>query len=411
MAEESDVLVIGGGSVGVCTAYYLARKGCRVTLIEKGGICSGCSYGNACMIVPSHAMPVPAPGVIGKSLKWIFEEDSPLLIRPRVDWQFLLWLLRFAASCRRRPMERAIPVLRDLGRASLLLFQELAATEELSFDFERRGLMSVYTTAAGLEEGRAEAGAILEDIRRRLVNRRHMIANVTLDARGMDAFRPQLGAFLETLPAAPPQHQRWGREPMPAREGLSLPAQVNYVGKGARLTDHGYTWHGSAMVARGWLNTSWLWEKLRVQGGAYGGFAVHDRLSGVFNFLSYRDPQLLRTLDACDGAAAALARYRPGRDEVTRAIIGAIGSLDSYQLPDAQGYSSLMRHLVGLTDDMRQENREQVLATSGADLRRFADALAAVRDHGDIVVLGSAAALEAAGRERADLPGRVTKVL
>lgn len=157
MAEESDVLVIGGGAVGVCTAYYLARKGCRVTLIEKGEICSGCSYGNACMIVPSHAMPVPAPGVIGKSLKWMLKEDSPLLIRPWVDWQLLSWLLRFAASCRQRPMERAIPVLRDLGRASLLLFRELAATEDLSFDFEQRGLMSVYTTAAGLEEGREEA--------------------------------------------------------------------------------------------------------------------------------------------------------------------------------------------------------------------------------------------------------------
>ena len=58
MAEESDVLVIGGGSVGVCTAYYLSKRGCRVTLIEKGEICSGCSYGNACMIVSSHAMPV-----------------------------------------------------------------------------------------------------------------------------------------------------------------------------------------------------------------------------------------------------------------------------------------------------------------------------------------------------------------
>lgn len=157
MAEEPDVLVIGGGSVGVCTAYYLARKGCRVTLIEKGEICSGCSYGNACMIVPSHAMPVPAPGVIGKSLKWMLKEDSPLLIRPRLDWQLLLWLLRFAASCRQRPMERAIPVLRDLGRASLLLFRELAATEDLSFGFEQRGMMSVYTTAAGLEEGREEA--------------------------------------------------------------------------------------------------------------------------------------------------------------------------------------------------------------------------------------------------------------
>ena len=261
------------------------------------------------------------------------------------------------------------------------------------------------------EEDRAEAGAALADIRRRLVRRGNMIANVTLDAANMRTFRPQLGAFLASLPDGASKRHTWRREALPAREGLSIPAQVNYVGKGARLSDHGYRWHGSAMVARGWLNTAYLWEKLRVQGGAYGGFAIHDRLSGVFNFLSYRDPHVLRTLDACDNAAAAMAQYRPGRDEVTRAIIGAIGSLDSYQLPDAQGYTSLMRHLVGLSDELRQENREQVLATSGADLNRFAEALASVRDHGDIVVLGAAGALQAAGEERADLPGTLTKVL
>ena len=261
------------------------------------------------------------------------------------------------------------------------------------------------------EEDRSEAGAALEDIRRRLLSRSNMIANVTLDAANMRAFRPQLDAFLSSLPDGEAPRHPWQRGALPAREGLSIPAQVNYVGKGARLSDHGYRWHGSAMVARGWLNTAYLWEKLRVQGGAYGGFAVHDRLSGVFNFLSYRDPHVLRTLDACDAAAAALAQYRPTRDEVTRAIIGAIGSLDSYQLPDAQGYSSLVRQLVGLTDEMRQENREQVLATTGAEMNRFAEALASVRDHGDVVVLGAAEALQAAGEERADLPGTLTKVL
>ena len=261
------------------------------------------------------------------------------------------------------------------------------------------------------EGGEAAAGAILEDMRRRLVNRNSMFVNLTLDAANQARFRPQLDAFLQALPAGASQLQRWGREALPAREGLSLPAQVNYVGKGARLSEHGYEWHGSAMVARGWLSTAYLWEKLRVQGGAYGGFAVHDRLSGVFNFLSYRDPHLLRTLEVCDGAAEALAAWRPGRAEVTRAIIGAIGALDRYQLPDAQGYSSLLRHLTGLREELRQRNREQVLGTSGADFRRFAEALALVRDHGDIVVLGSAAALEAAGAERSDLPGVVTKVL
>ena len=157
MERRSDVIVIGGGSIGVCTAYYLAKKNFQVTLIEKGQICSGCSYGNACMIVPSHAMPIPAPGVIKKSLKWIFKEDSPLLIRPQLDRQLFSWFLRFAASCREKPMEKTIPILRDLGRASLLLFRELAAAEDLSFDFKQRGLMTVYSSTAGLEEGKEEA--------------------------------------------------------------------------------------------------------------------------------------------------------------------------------------------------------------------------------------------------------------
>ncbi|MSO23672.1 MAG: FAD-dependent oxidoreductase [Acidobacteria bacterium] len=157
MTSETDVIVIGGGSIGVCTAYYLARQGLRVRLMEKGEICSGCSYGNACMIVPSHAMPVPGPGVISKALKWMLKEDSPLLIRPRLDWQLLSWLLRFAFFCREEPMKRAIPVLRDLGRASLALFKELEATEGLSFDFRQRGLLNVYSSRAGFEEGKEEA--------------------------------------------------------------------------------------------------------------------------------------------------------------------------------------------------------------------------------------------------------------
>ena len=156
MTVESDVIVIGGGSIGVCTAYYVAKKGLGVRLIEKGAICSGCSYGNACLIVPSHAMPVPSPGVLKKALKWMLKEDSPLLIRPRLDWQMFSWLLRFASFCREEPMKRAIPVLRDLGRASLELFKELGATEGLSFDFRQRGLLNVYSSHAGFEEGKEE---------------------------------------------------------------------------------------------------------------------------------------------------------------------------------------------------------------------------------------------------------------
>ena len=150
-----------------------------------------------------------------------------------------------------------------------------------------------------------------------------------------------------------------------------------------------------------YLRTSWLWEKVRVQGGAYGGFCVFDHRSGGFTFLSYRDPNLLATLDIYDQTAAFLRESELSQDELTKSIIGAIGEVDQYQLPDAKGYSSMLRYLVGDTDEIRQRMREEILATSAADFQAFADALEQVVDRGLVVVLGSQSAIEAANAERA----------
>jgi D-amino-acid dehydrogenase len=92
-----------------------------------------------------------------QALKWMWKENSPLLIRPRFDWQLFSWLVRFTAACRHEPMRRAIPVLRDLCRTSQHLFEELISFEKLAFHYERRGLLFVYTTEAGLARGRHEA--------------------------------------------------------------------------------------------------------------------------------------------------------------------------------------------------------------------------------------------------------------
>ncbi len=157
MAEAADVIVVGGGVIGVCSAYYLARKGRTVILLEKDQICSGCSRGNAGLITPSHSMPIPAPGVIKQACKWVFREDSPLLFRPRLDWQLFSWLIRFAMACREEAMNRAIPVLRDLSRASMKLYEELVSVERLSFDYGHRGLLNVYKSDEGFNKGKREA--------------------------------------------------------------------------------------------------------------------------------------------------------------------------------------------------------------------------------------------------------------
>ncbi len=252
--------------------------------------------------------------------------------------------------------------------------------------------------------------AALEDIRRILVNRNTMIANVTLDQDNWTQFKPQLDDFLASLPTESGDLAHWEPQFVAPNEGLTIPAQVNYVGKGARLYDYGYQYHGSLMVIRQFLNTSYMWEKIRVQGGAYGGFAVFDRLSGVFNFLSYRDPNLLESLKNYDGAVDFLRNLDLHPDELTKSIIGAIGNIDAYQLPDAKGYTSMSRYLIGSTDEERQRIRDEVLGTTKTHFNDFADAVAAVRDHGQIVVLGSGEAIEQANPEL-DNKLVITKVL
>ena len=146
-----------------------------------------------------------------------------------------------------------------------------------------------------------------------------------------------------------------------------------------------------------------------MQGGAYGVFAQFDDVSGMFSYLSYRDPNLLGTLESYDGAGGFLRTIELSQENITKAIIGVIGALDAYQLPDAKGWTSLVRHLTGTSDAYRQQRRDEVLATSLADFRAFADAVDYVKQNGLVVVLGSEQAVSGAnaGLER---PLRLTKV-
>jgi hypothetical protein len=250
----------------------------------------------------------------------------------------------------------------------------------------------------------------LETARRLLVNRAAMTANVTLDAANWSAFRPKLETFLASLPSTTTSLSSFVLRHPSDSEGLTIPTQVNYVGKGADLYALGYTLHGSALVINNYLGTTWLWEKIRVQGGAYGGFSMFDNQSGIFTFVSYRDPNLLQSLDTYDATGDFLCRLDLSQAELTKSIIGAIGELDTYQLPDAKGWTSMTRHLIGYTDAARQQFRDQVLGTTARDFRTFGEVLSQAADKGQVVVLGSADAIGQANAERANLL-QITKVM
>lgn len=244
--------------------------------------------------------------------------------------------------------------------------------------------------------------AKLEAVRRHVVNRRGMLANVTLDSSNWSEFEPHLRDLVTAFPTHAAEMTSWFAPRLPVDEGLTLPAQVNYVGKGADLYQLGYTYDGSIQVITNHLRTSYLWDKIRVQGGAYGAFSRFSQQSGVFTFLSYRDPNLLDTLDVYDKAPEYLRTLSLGDDDLTKSIIGAIGILDAYQLPDAKGDTALARYLLGESDESRQKTRDEVLGTTAADFRAFADVLDAVRREGHVVVLGSNEAMAAANAARGD---------
>ena len=131
-----------------------------------------------------------------------------------------------------------------------------------------------------------------------------------------------------------------------------------------------------------------------MQGGAYGAFCVFDRHDGAWSYLSYRDPNVQDTLDNYDQTARFLGELELSQEELVKSIIGAIGRIDDYQLPDAKGYTSMLRHLLGDTPELRQKLRDQVLSTTQADFAAFAEALQAVSDRGHVVILGSQEAID-----------------
>jgi len=157
MDSHYDIAIIGGGVIGVCSAYYLAQKGAKVLLLEKGEIASGCSYGNGGLIVPSHAVPLASPGALGNGLRWLLDAASPFYIKPRFSVDLFTWLARFVQASRKDQMLHSLAAMRDLLMASRALYDELSQTAGFDFGFEGNGSLQVFLTERGLQGGVEEA--------------------------------------------------------------------------------------------------------------------------------------------------------------------------------------------------------------------------------------------------------------
>jgi D-amino-acid dehydrogenase len=146
-----SVLIVGGGVIGLSVAYYCLQKGHRVTLLERGGPDHDCcSHGNAGMVVPSHFVPLAAPGMVGMGLRMMWNPRSPFYIKPRPSAELLSWGWKFWRASNAEHVRRSAPLLRDLSLASRQCFEELAQSND--FGLVKKGLLMLCKTDHTLRE-------------------------------------------------------------------------------------------------------------------------------------------------------------------------------------------------------------------------------------------------------------------
>lgn len=182
------VVIIGGGIIGLSTAYYLRKEGYQVTVVDKSNFTKGASYVNAGYITPSHIVSLAAPGMITKGLKWMLNPASPFYVKPRFEFDFLRWGLAFKRSASHEKVERSMKIIKDINIFSRELYQEMKDSGDFKFHYDHNGLLMAYQSEkAGEEEWKVgqkgiELGLKVENLSNEEVQK--MQPNANLDVKG-----------------------------------------------------------------------------------------------------------------------------------------------------------------------------------------------------------------------------------
>ncbi|MCB0647076.1 MAG: FAD-dependent oxidoreductase [Saprospiraceae bacterium] len=151
-------IVIGGGIIGLSSAYYLHKAGFQVKVIDKSAMDRGASYVNAGYLTPSHIVPLAAPGMISKGIKWMFDSSSPFYIKPRLDWDFMKWTWYFKKASTTSHVQRSLKVIKDINILSRDMYDDILASGDLdAYQYERQGLLMVFKSAKAGDEERKVA--------------------------------------------------------------------------------------------------------------------------------------------------------------------------------------------------------------------------------------------------------------
>jgi D-amino-acid dehydrogenase len=150
-----NVIVVGGGIIGLSSAYYLQKAGHQVTVLDKSNFMDNCSYGNCGYVCPSHFIPLATPGIVRQGLKWMWNSQSPFYVQPRLSRSLIDWGLKFMKSATPEHVERAAVPLRDIALLSQHEYEnEWRPMPHFDFAYEHRGLLEICLTEPAAEHAR-----------------------------------------------------------------------------------------------------------------------------------------------------------------------------------------------------------------------------------------------------------------
>jgi len=148
----SKAIIIGGGVIGLFSAYYLHKSGWEVDVLEQGDLTDNCSFGNAGMITPSHFVPLASPGIVEQGIRWMFNSKSPFYVKPSVNPDLIRWGLKFVKSATKKHAEHSAGGLRDISLLSKELYHEFEKDADFDFGLTDNGILMLFKSPKVQEE-------------------------------------------------------------------------------------------------------------------------------------------------------------------------------------------------------------------------------------------------------------------
>ena len=245
-----------------------------------------------------------------------------------------------------------------------------------------------------VESNPQEVADSFRDVAKYVFTRDNLLVNVTCAGKDYKKVEKRLQGITDVLPdvSHPTVELEFGE--VDEDEAFMTASTVQYVGKAANLYDHGFQFSGQFDVLKALLRTVYLWDRVRVKGGAYGSSLNFDLYTGDLALVSYRDPNLAETLEIYDDIPEFLNQLEIPKEEFEKIVIGCAGKIDPPLTPDRKGSIAKIEHLTGMNHELKQQRLEELLSTRMTDIREYASIFEKVRDEGTVCALGNEAKIK-----------------